>query len=43
MVSEQEIQMWPKVGYALEMYSTNMKIHTQSATFTNYQKFVDSV
>ena len=42
-VSEQEIQIWPEVGYALEMYNTDMKINTQPATLTNYQKLIDSV
>ena len=42
-VSEQEIPIWPKVGYALEMYSSNMKINTQPDLLANYQKLIDSV
>ena len=42
-MSEQEVQIWQKVAYALEMYSTNIKNHTQSATLANYQKLIDSV
>ena len=40
---EQEIQIWPEGGYALEMYNTDMKINTQTATLANYQKLIDSV
>ena len=41
-MSEQEIQIWPG-GYALEMYNTDIKINTQTATLVNCQKLIDSV